>query len=130
MLRGFLGFVLAGVSALEMACSKMPPLPRRLPLGQQYTTRDLIDDKGCLIPKGTELMVQGGRFDIDAENARSVKSDSYGRPERGAFNVFIVPDGKRNSRTCRNFATLEPRDFTNFTTQRMHSRPPELKEKR
>jgi hypothetical protein len=61
--RGFLGYLLAGVSALEIACIETPPLPRRLPLGQQYTTRDLIDDKSCLIPKGTEIMVQGGSFE-------------------------------------------------------------------
>jgi hypothetical protein len=28
-----------------------------------------------------------------------MKNDFYGRPERGAFNVFIIPDGKRNSRS-------------------------------
>jgi hypothetical protein len=129
MPHGFLGFLLAGVSALEMACIETPQLPRLLPLGQQYTTRDLVDDKGCLIPKGTEIIVQGGLFDRDAENARSMKSDLYGRPERGAFNVFIIPDGKRNSRTCRNFAMFGPRDFTNFTTPAMHPRPSELKER-
>lgn len=114
-------FLLAAIGMNASFPSAAQTLPR-LPVGQQYTTHDMTDEKGCLIPAGTEIMVQGGSYDQDDDNARSMEADPHGRPARGTFQVFIVWRDSEKSHTCRNFGTLGPRDITNFTTP-THPRP-------